>query len=1390
MNRASLICALSLLAHAAVASSPFADQRIVNISTRGQVLTGDDVLIGGFIIAGSEPKTVMLRARGPSLADAGVPGVLTDPNLTVYSGPNQVDFNDDWGDHSRSGDIPPDLAPSNPAEAAIMITLAPGPYTAIVRGTGGATGIGIVEVFETDQTSRLANLSTRANSGIGHNVLIAGIIIAGDGPKTVALRGIGPSFANLPTPVPNELADPELTIFSGADVVDHNIRWADHPRAHDVPTQLMPTEAAEAAVIRTLEPGPYTAILSGTGQTTGNALVEVFEVAASELDFDQDGLLNSADADDDNDGFLDGDDHHRLDAARAGDHDMDGLDSLVDTDDDNDGILDVGDLTPLDYVQPVPDGHISESAGHPMFASPHVNPIAVAQGNVYVVNTPADTLDVFSTTTRLPVARVNVGIDPVTVAVSPDRRELWVSNHVSDSISIIDIDPASAMRHQVVHTIQSFDAEMATTIDEPTGIAFASNDKAYVALGPANRIAVIEDRDVAGYIDVTAQDPRAIEVHGDRLYVLPFESNNRTQLSGCNLGVNAIDGDLCTYDAVEHAFTNNNVLSLNYDADIIRNPNLPDRDLFVYDTATDSLVQVVNTLGTLLYGMAIDSEGRVFVSQTDARNDENGRAGTRKEGLAEMENRAFLNQITRVNCLPSCTTPTFLDLEPLPPSHPAPGMALATPFGIKVTSDDETLVVTAAGSDKLFTMDAASGSVLGRVDVGAVPRGVALDGPHAYVMNAVDNSVSVVDLSSRADPSLVGTIVMDDPTHPVVRRGRAAFNDANASTTGTFSCESCHPDGGADQLLWILDTPICDVGGCTQIPPRLTMPVRGLRDTQPYHWDGIPGDPYGGNNTASINAATDPNCSIDDPASCTLFLVDGSLETTMCDVSNCPTNDAGKPGALSASERDDMATFLLSIPFPPAPRRPADNELTQQAQDGIYEFNFVKDCGNCHKMPFLVSSNTPGTGMDAPTWRGAYDRWMILPQGRLNVVDLMNIVQMPNHFPEDRMWELAGATPEIWQMVLQGSTGFSGAFGRQVTLHSGSAGLAATSSLLDDLIMVASEEGILLEGEGVLIDEGGPTPVALEYRNGRFESRTDATGYSRSDLVDLAAGGDLLLTLTGRIGRNSDVDTPQPALWQDVPIHQQTNNVNVPWMNQDGVIRFKGRHILPGASIFLGGRRVEGSVACETGTLPDCTNEYILITVDDLPEAGGRYLLQVQNQAGLFSNDAMIYYDHAPVPPRPGNLIASGGTFDAWDESWNTLELNGSITHQNALERLVIRTTQPNANDPWRVQLSHRVWLVGGQTYTFCFRAHASAARPIGVYTDIAEPPWTVTGQGSIRGGQYPITLTTTPTRYSRTFTIEETDTSGRIAFDLAQNSATVYLDDVGVYEGTGCGTP
>ena len=138
--------------------------------------------------------------------------------------------------------------------------------------------------------------------------------------------------------------------------------------------------------------------------------------------------------------------------------------------------------------------------------------------------------------------------------------------------------------------------------------------------------------------------------------------------------------------------------------DIVKHPKVPDRDLFVFDTATDKLVETGDTLGTLLYGLAVDSKRRVFIAQTDARNDVNGRAGTKKHGLAEMENRAFLNRITRVDFNATERTPAFFDLEPLPPQHPAPGAALATPFAIQISDDDSTLVASAAGSATASTV--------------------------------------------------------------------------------------------------------------------------------------------------------------------------------------------------------------------------------------------------------------------------------------------------------------------------------------------------------------------------------------------------------------------------------------------------------------------------------------------------------------------------------------------------------------------------------------------------------------------------------------------------------------------------------------------------------------
>ena len=894
-----------------------------------------------------------------------------------------------------------------------------------------------------------------------------------------------------------------------------------------------------------------------------------------------------------------------------------------------------------------------QQVGHPTFVSPHASPIRLLNRLVFVVNTPSDTVDVIDADTRAVTTRINVGIDPVSLAVRPDGKELWVSNHVSDSVSVIDTDATSPTFLQVVGTVQDFNPETrATNFDEPVGIAFASNEKAYVALSSENQIAIVDvaDREVMGHLRITAQDPRQIVVRNGLLYVIPFESNNKTQLSG---GTGELDGDLVTFNAHEHAIANNNVLSLGAVVDVIKHPKVPDRDLYVFDTESDRLVETVDSLGTLLYGMTVDSKGRVYIAQTDARNEVNGRAGTKKHGLAELENRAFLNRITSV--LPRTNEIAgagqleadinFMELEPLPPEHPEPEDALATPFAIEVSDDDATLFVSAAGSDQFFTVDVANGHVLGRVEVDAVPRGIALQNDAsgtadaAWTLNAVANTVSFLDVSDPAMPTVVETIALEDPTHPAVKRGRIAFNTAAASTTKTFACASCHPDGHTDQLLWVLKTPV--VTGGDQIMPRSTMPIRGLRDTAPYHWDGIPGDPYGGNNSANIHGSDPPNSKRDDPSSTTRHLIDGGIASTMSRVGDTTVNDEGKSGALSAAERDDMARFLLSVPYPPAQKRAYSNVVSDRAQKGFKLFHIDGDydgkprpnvCGNCHRMPFLVSTNTPGTGMDAPTWRGAYDRFLILPQGRLNIIDFDFYRAIAEQgIPERRMWQFSWGGRRrfdpIWDMVLEGSTGFSGAFARQVTLNRKTANQELTGDLLDSLEQSAAEGGTVLQAEGVLIDSDQTvTPIKLQYSsdlsngNAVYESSlgdADRYHFQRTQLVRLAEAGKFVGTFSARHGVKADLETPQPALWTLGSLARQTGRQKFPILFEGNQgMTLSGRHLEEDANVLVDGRRVDGSIRID--------GETIQLRLDELPSVG-MHLLQVQNQQGLFSNDFIFH---------------------------------------------------------------------------------------------------------------------------------------------------------------------
>lgn len=1074
---------------------------------------------------------------------------------------------------------------------------------------------------------------------------------------------------------------------------------------------------------------------------------------------------------------------------------------------------------------PVADSEPS-TIGQLNFESPHAKPIVVHPDGerVYVVNTPSATVDVLSVDSMEVLTRVNVGIEPVSIGIRPDGQEVWVSNHVSDSVSVIDAEAGSPTYHQVLHTLQVFDEETRSTrFDEPVGIAFANNAKAYVALSSENRIAVVNvaTRTVEKTLTITAQDPRAIAVKNDRLYVIPFESNNQTAVSGC-LPENMETDPLCTFDADAHVVNapdgNAQSLSLNYVLDIVRDPRIPDRDLYVFDTRTDELVQIVDTLGTLLYGLAVDSTGNVFVAQAEARNDANGKAGTEKHGMRELENRAFLNQLTKVDCTNTrCTNPEFIDLEPLPPENPDPAKALATPFGIQITPDDTTIVATAAASNKLFTVDASTGEVLDQVEVDHIPRGLTLltelDGEptQAWVFNALANSVSVVDIANPSDLKVLNSIQLEDPSDPILKQGRIAFNRAAASSTGTFACASCHPDGHTDQLLWVLDTPLCDVG-CDQIQPRLVQDIRGLRGTAPYHWDGVPGDPFGGINTSSIETYVEPNCDIDDEESCTLQLIDGSLETTMCLQDDCVLTD-DKPGLLGTNDREAMAKYLLSVPYPPSVERPYDNQVSQLGMEGFKEFHYVKQCGNCHLLPHWTTTNMGGSGMDLPSWRGANDRWKNAPQNRFFFADF--VARDTRGFPERQSFT---NSRQMYQMILEGSIGTPGSFARQVTLNPTTSQQALTNDLLDALEHADHEEAIVLQGEGVLLDMGQDSqaiPIALTFNNDRYiETLQGEYEYSRDDLLRLAGDESLLVTLTAYLGAGVDYDHPQPTLW---PAGYPTVRLifpgdrpqEFPELLENNTLRMRGDYIFEDATIHVNGRRVDGSIRCENGELPHCEDKIVLVDLTELPSSEGlamtgihvvaegarMHLLQVQNPQGLFSNDFPFFVVDEVESRTYGNIVRSGGTFER-QAQWRANTSRGTVSWNGEAHFTI---TSPSPRQPWRVSLEHDVSVFEGNTYSICYRAKSDDYRHIEVSIDTGpggdSPYKNLMGSGfvpEVGGSTRPtgVNLNAEYREFHHRFVAEETDRTARLTFNLAQESPSVWIDDAGMYFGKKCGTP
>jgi uncharacterized repeat protein (TIGR03803 family) len=257
-------------------------RNLLNISTRSQVLTNDKVLIGGFIITGTDPKKVIIRGIGPSLN--GVGATLQDPTLELHQGTATIAFNDDWREHQAEVEATT-IPPTNDLESAIVVTLNPGSYTAILQGKNSGTGVGVVEVYDLDQVanSKLANISTRAFVDTGNNVMIGGLIVSGGtngGSARVIVRAIGPSLSN--SGVQGALQDPNLELHdSSGTTVASNDNWKTRPdgssqQGEIEATAVPPTNDLESAVVQNLAPGNYTTIVRGAVSATGIAVVEAY----------------------------------------------------------------------------------------------------------------------------------------------------------------------------------------------------------------------------------------------------------------------------------------------------------------------------------------------------------------------------------------------------------------------------------------------------------------------------------------------------------------------------------------------------------------------------------------------------------------------------------------------------------------------------------------------------------------------------------------------------------------------------------------------------------------------------------------------------------------------------------------------------------------------------------------------------------------------------------------------------------------------------------------------------------------------------------------------------------------------------------------------------------
>lgn len=844
--------------------------------------------------------------------------------------------------------------------------------------------------------------------------------------------------------------------------------------------------------------------------------------------------------------------------------------------------------------------------------------------------------------------RIPVGLGPAGVAVSPDGQVLYVTDHLSDSITVIDSNSREA-----VAVIQQVDpATRLSVLDEPCGVAFSPTKReAYVTLGQPNRVAVVDttNHTIKKMLPIPAEEPRAVSVSPDGawIYVAALESGNRTEIGLTGEGDIQQSNNPLVWAWNFLQFIASNFRIAEDEIVQIDDKKYPDQDVFVIDAETYR-VTGISRVGTLLYGLSSDSDGSIWVTTTDHLNFH--------DGPAELNGRPILNNLVRLT--PGSRGWAHPDRQIFPLDQNASGLAIpggAVPYAVTTTEGGQ-LLVTAASSGTLLFVDPLTGLVKHRMRVGALPRDVIAVGNHAYVYNRGEMTVSIISLGdgNSIEPKEETRVAFaTDPAPANIQEGRRLFYDARFSSNGTFACASCHQDGHADHLVW-------DLGD----GPRTSMTIRGIAGTEGFHWDGTKADAQ-------------------------------QL------VSDGVTGDVFR-GTIEIREVEHMAAFILNVSFPPSPFRAPTDQLSGPAREGAvivrrevwqdanhqavggtiqFDPGFKKlmqtwggpnvipreGCAlsGCHTSPLWTSPSPSSNSIEAVTFRGMWDRNAWLHNGatsKRGTLTAANIYRetfghskpYPGHvtataasggfFTTFFRHEVDTTNPqgqidpvilmpriEAYQFEL--STGVPGALGRSV-LYDGSP-TPEEAATITEIINAAAAQKVQMRVEGNL----GQSVISWVWLPVTNEFQT-----AQGTILSFEAARDLINQVSShklRVRADLPADTEHQPLLENIVDGDNPSQLATAINGQTQTFVLKGENFKQGMWILVDGWRYAQPTVIDPQTAEHIENP--------VNAAGPYYIISVLNPDGLQSNEfpVPVMQSAAVSPILQKSFEPKGNTFSS-----------------------------------------------------------------------------------------------------------------------------------------------